>query len=61
MSWHGDTHITHKMRDGRILEDVQGMVVPFNEHFAGVYDLLARHAIKRALAQANEQKEEENT
>ena len=44
MSWYGDVHIIHKMADGRILESVQGIAVPVNEHTEGVYQMLARHA-----------------
>lgn len=57
MSWYGDVHIIHKMADGRILESVKGITVPFNETTEGVYRMVARNAIERAQEQMKRESE----
>lgn len=57
MSWHGDVHIIHKMADGRILESVKGITVPFNETTEGVYRMIARNAIERAQEEKKRESE----
>lgn len=57
MSWYGDVHIIHKMADGRVLESVKGIIVPFNEATEGVYRMVARNAIERAQEEMKRESE----
>lgn len=51
--------VTHRMADGRILDDVTGMVIPVNQYTEIGYRILLNHAIERCAREAKEAKEKQ--
>lgn len=48
----GKVHIIHEMKDGTILEDISGYVIPYNDQTAPAYHTLYEIAERIAREQA---------